>query len=77
MLLSEMFMGFFMIPDNLIWNYNFVGLGLVPSMKYSLVLSQPKDFYHEVHRSSHFIKFIKNDEEQESVDVAEKEDFFN
>jgi len=51
-----------MVPDNHIWNYNFVGLGLVPSMKYSLILANPKDFYHELHRASHFIKFIKGDD---------------
>ena len=66
-----------MVPDNHLWNYNFVGLGLVPSMKYSLILANPKDFYHEVHRASHFIKFIVNEEEQENNDIAEKEDLFN
>ena len=62
-LLSDRFSGFFMVPDNHIWNYNFIGLGVVPNMKYSLILSNPKDFYHEIHRTSHFIKFIKQDEE--------------
>lgn len=76
MLLSDRFLGFFLVPDNHIWNYNFVGLGLVPSMKYSLVLSNPKDFYNELHRASHFIKFIKNDEEQDAGEVAEREDHF-
>jgi pre-mRNA-processing factor 8 len=58
MLLSERFLGFFMVPDNYIWNYNFVGLGLNASMKYSLVLANPKEYYNENHRASHFIKFI-------------------
>jgi len=76
MLLSDRFLGFFLVPDNHIWNYNFVGLGLVPSMKYSLIVSNPKDFYDELHRASHFIKFIKNDEDQDGNEVAEMEDFF-
>ena len=59
MLLSDRFMGFFMVPDNHMWNYHFLGLGIVPKMKYSLILSNPKEFYHEIHRPSHFIKFIK------------------
>ena len=65
-----------MVPDNQMWNYNFVGLGLVQNMKYALVLSNPKDFYHEIHRASHFIKFVRNDEEQEETDIVDKEDFF-
>jgi len=64
MLLSERFLGFFMVPDNHIWNYNFVGLGLNSSMKYSLILANPKEFYHEYHRASHFIKFVSNDNQE-------------
>jgi len=29
LILSDQFLGFFMVPDNQMWNYNFVGLGLV------------------------------------------------
>ena len=75
MLLSDRYLGFFMVPDNHIWNYNFIGLGLVPSMKYSLILANPKAFYHELHRTAHFIKFIKVEEEQE-IEAADKEDLF-
>lgn len=45
-------------------------------MKYGLILSNPKDFYHEVHRSSHFIKFIRN-EDKDQVDEADNEDFLS
>ncbi|CAD8141066.1 unnamed protein product [Paramecium pentaurelia] len=75
-LLSDKFRGFFMVPDNHMWNYNFIGLGLVQQMKYGLILSNPKDFYHEVHRSSHFIKFIRN-EDKDQVDEADNEDFLS
>jgi len=44
-------------------------------MKYSIILSNPKDFYNEIHRTAHFIKFIKTEEEQET-EVADKEDLF-
>lgn len=54
-----------MIPDNGMWNYNFVGLGLVPNMKYGLILNNPKEFYNESHRASHFIKFNKLENEIE------------
>ena len=64
-----------MVPDNHIWNYNFVGLGLNANMKYSLILANPKEYYHENHRASHFIKFvgIENPDQEQ----AELEDLFH
>lgn len=44
-------------------------------MKYGLILANPKDFYNEIHRASHFIKFIRN-EDKDQVDEADNEDFF-
>ena len=44
-------------------------------MKYGLVLANPKDFYNEVHRASHFIKFIRSDD-KDQVDEVDNEDFF-
>jgi pre-mRNA-processing factor 8 len=35
-------MGFFMVPDNIMWNYNFVGLGVVNNIKYAIVPGNPK-----------------------------------
>ena len=32
------------------------------NMKYELMLSNPKDFYHEVHRPSHFMNFTSIEE---------------
>ena len=56
-------LGFFMIPDNHMWNYNFVGLGIVPTMKYGVILANPKEYYNEVHRMAHFIKFTRYEED--------------
>ena len=79
LLLSDRFKGFFMIPDNHIWNYNFIGLGLVPNMKYGLILSNPRDFYHEIHRASHFIKFVRTTDQSNKLEENvnfENEDVF-
>jgi len=73
--LTDRFLGFFMVPDNNIWNYNFIGLGLVPTMKYGLILANPKDFYNEIHRISHFIKFRRT-EDAEETDIIDKENVF-
>jgi hypothetical protein len=50
LLLSDRFMGFYMVPDTGSWNYNFMGVKHSPAMKYGLKLANPKEFYHEVHR---------------------------
>ncbi|KAJ3399677.1 Pre-mRNA-processing-splicing factor 8, partial [Chytridiales sp. JEL 0842] len=58
MLLSDRFLGYFMVPDNGgIWNYNFMGAKHRADMKYSLTIDIPKEFYHEVHRPNHFLNF--------------------
>ncbi|KAJ8927951.1 hypothetical protein NQ314_019584 [Rhamnusium bicolor] len=49
MLLSDRFLGFFMVPSQ--------GVRHDPSMKYELQLANPKEFYHEVHRPAHFLNF--------------------
>ena len=46
-----------------------------PNMKYELQLANPLEFYHERHRSSHFLDFIAL-KESEQVG-ADREDLFN
>ena len=53
-ILSEKFMGYFLVPDNEVWNYNFIGVEPVNNMSFGLNLGIPKDFYNEIHRPSHF-----------------------
>jgi len=43
-------------------------------MKYEVTLTNPKEFYHEVHRPSHFLNFSSL-EEGEAVS-ADHEDFY-
>ncbi|CAI2172060.1 12623_t:CDS:10 [Funneliformis geosporum] len=72
MLLSDRFMGFFMVPENDIWNYSFMGPSHSASMKYTLKLDVPKEFYHELHRPQHFLNFSSMEEDVE----ADREDAF-
>jgi len=60
MLLSDMFLGFYMIPD-VGWNFNFTGVKHSPGMKYGICLANPKEFYHPEHRPSHFLNFSQMD----------------
>ncbi|KAG7282508.1 LOW QUALITY PROTEIN: hypothetical protein CRUP_020223, partial [Coryphaenoides rupestris] len=72
MLLSDRFLGFFMVPGQVSWNYNFMGVRHDPNMKYDLQLSNPKEFYHEVHRPSHFLNFASLQEGE--IYNADRED---
>eukprot|EP00731_Ephydatia_muelleri_P023645 Em0015g1228a len=75
MLLSDRFLGFFMVPAQGSWNYNFMGVRHSPSMHYELMLANPKEFYHEMHRPAHFMNF-STIEELEPVTSTDQEDAF-
>ncbi|EFH65572.1 hypothetical protein ARALYDRAFT_477251 [Arabidopsis lyrata subsp. lyrata] len=74
MLLSDRFLGFYMVPENGPWNYNFMGVKHTVSMNYSVKLGSPKEYYHEEHRPTHFLEFSN----MEEADIAEgdREDTF-
>ena len=42
-------------------------------MRYELQLSNPKEFYHEVHRPSHFLNFASIEDVEQAAD---REDLF-
>jgi len=58
MLLSDRFLGFFMVPEEGSWNYNFMGLKHSANMKYSIKLDMPKEFYNEAHRPTRTLFFL-------------------
>jgi len=75
MLLSDRFLGFFMVPDgSLGWNYNFQGVKHSVGMDYTLKLETPERFYAECHRPQHFLSFVQM-EQAEDIDNADFEDF--
>ncbi|XP_062089879.1 pre-mRNA-processing-splicing factor 8A [Humulus lupulus] len=75
MLLSDRFLGFYMVPDTGPWNYNFMGVKHTPSMKFGVKLGTPREYYHEDHRPTHFLEFSNLEE----GDIAEgdREDTFS
>jgi len=75
LLLSDKFLGFYMVPDNGIWNYNLGGMGVHhnPNIKYGVILQNPKDFYHQLHRPNHFLSFSTM--EDTALD-ADRDDLF-
>jgi len=75
MLLSDRFLGFFMVPDTGSWNYNFMGVKHSAGMKYGLKLANPLEFYHESHRPGHFLKFSTIDDA--SAEQSDRENLFH
>lgn len=57
LLLSDRIAGAFMVPDDNIWNYFFLGLIWNRKSSYGLKLDVPLNFYHETHRPVHFLTF--------------------
>lgn len=49
-----------------------MGVRHKPTMKYDLVLAYPKEFYHEVHRPSHFLNFAAIEMAEQYI--ADRED---
>ncbi len=47
-----------------------------PDMKYEISLANPKEFYHEVHRPSHFLNFSAVDEGEAMAIGTDREDLY-
>lgn len=77
MLLSDRFLGSFLVPDDDVWNYNFMGVKHSVGMEYGLRLGLPRDFYNEIHRPSHFLTFTNADEPVEAAAEADIDDLFS
>lgn len=60
MLLSDHFLGFYMVPSEGSWNYNFMGVKHSANMQYGVKLDNPREFYHELHRpgKNSFVCFL-------------------
>jgi pre-mRNA-processing factor 8 len=76
MILSDKFLGFYMVPEDGVWNYNLAGMGVRHSsaMKFGMTLQNPKEFYHQVHRPNHFLNFSALEENEVEAD---REDMFS
>ena len=77
LLLSERFLGYYLVPDGVEWNYNFQGARWSAAMGYTLTLGVPREFYHPMHRSGHFLKFVSGGSSGvEDDDGADREDLY-
>lgn len=69
MILSDRFSGFFLVPTNDSWNYNFKGVRFQPENKYSLEPGAPRDFYAEIHRPDHLMSRRNNDNDDDEANA--------
>ncbi|ODQ65863.1 PROCN-domain-containing protein [Nadsonia fulvescens var. elongata DSM 6958] len=72
LLLSDRIVGFFLVPEESVWNHAFLGASWNANRLYSMKLDTPIPFYHELHRPVHFTSFTEmddNDYEVERSDV--------
>jgi len=51
-----------------------IGIKHSPTMNYDLQLANPKEFYHEVHRTTHFTNFSYAEENEAAT--ADREDVY-
>ena len=75
LLLSDRFLGFFLVPDIGSWNYNFMAVRHSAKMQYGLRLANPKEYYHESHRAKHFLDFVSGQDQEDTI--ADQEDHFS
>ncbi|KAG7660465.1 uncharacterized protein J8A68_006022 [[Candida] subhashii] len=75
LILSDKIMGTFMVPDDDIWNYFFIGAIFNPNELYDLKLDIPLTFYEELHRPIHFTGFTQLESNNEAE--ADQEDVFS
>lgn len=59
LLLSDKIRGYFLVPENNVWNYSFMGssFGGIEKKAIHVKIDTPYSFYHESHRPLHFSSF--------------------
>ena len=57
LLLTDTFVGFWLVPQGGVWNYNFMGVKHKADMEYRVTIDVPIDFYDPKHRRNHFMNF--------------------
>uniref|UniRef100_A0A060T7Z1 ARAD1D03102p n=1 Tax=Blastobotrys adeninivorans TaxID=409370 RepID=A0A060T7Z1_BLAAD len=71
LLLSDRIRGYFVVPEDNVWNYAFMGAAWTANARYDVKLDVPIPFYHELHRPVHFTSFNELEEEDVGVDRSD------
>lgn len=73
LIMSDRIVGTFLVPDDKIWNYAFIGPVWDPNGLYDLIVDLPLPFYHESHRPLHFSLF--NEIEGNELEATQENNF--
>lgn len=73
LIMSDRIVGTFLVPDDKIWNYAFIGPVWDPNGLFDLVVDLPLPFYHESHRPLHFSLF--NEIEGNELEATQEDNF--
>ncbi|KTW31264.1 pre-mRNA-processing-splicing factor 8 [Pneumocystis jirovecii RU7] len=74
LLLSDRIIGFFLVPEDDIWNYSFNGASFSDKAGYNMKLDVPIPFYSPQHRKTHFSSMVQL--EGEDVVLGDRADVF-
>lgn len=71
LILTDKLVGTFLVPDDNIWNYAFIGPVWDPNASFDLKIDIPIPFYHEFHRPVHFKSFNEIEGDELEADQAD------
>lgn len=75
--LSSKTFGFFLVPEERVWNYAFKGALWHESAQFDVAVDVPLPFFHALHRPDHFLNFVRFGEQQEKLeDEVDELDLF-
>eukprot|EP00941_MAST-03F_sp_MAST-3F-sp1_P001836 g1836.t1 len=74
LLLSDRFMGSWLVPKEKPWNFNFMGVQFSKSMNYEMTIGIPETFYAEKHRPNHYLNFSAT--EDINMVSIDRDDFY-
>lgn len=73
LILSDKVFGGFVVPDDRIWNYVFLGPVWDSQANYNMIMDVPVPFYHESHRPLHFQQFLEV--EGQELEATQQDNF--
>jgi pre-mRNA-processing factor 8 len=76
LIISDRIAGSFLVPEDDLWNYSFLGATWNASTDYEVKPDIPLPFYHELHRPIHFTTFAAIEGGSEELE-ADRESYFD
>ncbi|CCW68908.1 unnamed protein product [Phytomonas sp. Hart1] len=75
--LSTKLAGFFLVPTDRLWNYYFKGALWKDTSEFEVTVDIPKAFFAAMHRTEHFLSFLRLREKEDMIDIMDENDVFD